>query len=1283
MIQQNWFNKRRSDQYTITDTITARKRFDLSSLAGPAAIGFTSILAVGLLAGFAGNGSILSLGFVADVDAPAAFTEPTKSSTIALDANKNLMWVVNPDDDKVTIIGNLDTTPSVIAQVNVGDEPQSIALDTDASPESYHAYVANAADNTVTIISVDNSTASSVTINSAKTTLTTGSEPWNVVASPDGKRVFVANAGQDTLSVIRTDNLTILGNVDLRDSVCNGTTAAERERHFQPHGLAVTLNNDRLFVTRLLSFVKPGGAQADDLGKEGVVCQLNIDTASTDITAYAPAAAIKIGALNTGFKIDKNKDGIADDTFAYPNQMRSVAIRGNQAYLPNIAASPSGPLRFNVDTQAFVSVLDNAATGVVTDTGAAKSINMHLGARTPEAGKKKLFFSNPWDIAFTNQSGAGNAYVVSSGSDLLVKLDVDASGVLSFTNGAATTRYIDLNDPNTPATQNEKSGKNPLGIVIRNGKAFVMNYVSRNVSVVDLASDAVTQVVQTSALPIAGSQDEQLHVGKEVFFSSRGHFVRPAGTTVSTDERLSSEGWQNCASCHFQGLTDGNVWAFGTGPRKSVPLNGTWSPINPDDQRMLNYSAIFDEVQDFEINIRNVSGPGPLITPTNGSLLDPNHGILISDTGDINTAPLVLNAFVKPNAGRSQLKIKLPGSNAEWPALDAMKEWVRFAVRTPNGLLTTAELSLGGGSTIGGLIPADVAQGKRLFFQSGCQACHGGSKWTISNKDFISPPAAADIATEAPVTTTVGAQFLPRFLKDINSFNLGVAGGPNLFGDNIGGVEKTDGGLNALGNDANADGKGKGYNVPSLLAIWHVPPYYHNGACETLACVLSNSTHRSKGLKTGQADPLATAANQAKVVAWLKTLDADTDVPSDLRVNNHDIFLDPPTVYKGLTATVGANIQLFGAKPDLADLLTDLGLPGVPVRIQVAPATGQSTFDVVVPAAAFRQDFGFAVISATWNVPANAGGLGVIRVTIDPDNQIFEDNENNNAATRRVILRNPPPDVTPPTLSGVFISDDATFLDTDLISQSRDVRVKIKATDPASPGSAPTSGVKDYCLVSYSYSSILRIWIPEQCTFKPLPAPEAGTTDTFIVPRTLQVTAGVQYVFAWVRDAAGNVSRTPAFDVITYIPTAPINLNRNNYTILRFPLQAGQSLSMTVTPLFGDVDVSVFDDFTNPASTRCAVSANNGLTPEQITLPGSCPVGRLQVEIRAAVNSRFTINVQQLSAAEAAAAPVQVFVAKPQMAMAEGQPLVAGPPLRSAIEAEDVTSNTYMPLLTK
>ena len=83
---------------------------------------------------------------------------------------------------------------------------------------------------------------------------------------PDGLRVFVANSGQDTISVIDTTTRTILGDIDLRNSLANDP---DRNRHFQPRGLAVTGDNSKLYVTRFLSFTRVGGKQGDDLGKEG------------------------------------------------------------------------------------------------------------------------------------------------------------------------------------------------------------------------------------------------------------------------------------------------------------------------------------------------------------------------------------------------------------------------------------------------------------------------------------------------------------------------------------------------------------------------------------------------------------------------------------------------------------------------------------------------------------------------------------------------------------------------------------------------------------------------------------------------------------------------------------------------------------------------------------------------------------------------------------------------------------------------------------------------------
>jgi cytochrome c peroxidase len=384
----------------------------------------------------------------------------------------------------------------------------------------------------------------------------------------------------------------------------------------------------------------------------------------------------------------------------------------------------------------------------------------------------------------------------------------------------------------------------------------------------------VVAVVKSVDLPVPGSQGETNLVGAEMFFSSRGNFDAIAGATGPLRNRLSSEGWQSCASCHFKGLTDGVVWQFAAGPRKSVPMNATFNPHNRSEQRMLNYSAIFDEVEDFEINIRNVSGPGALA----GGALDPTHGLLIGDNGDPNVAPSAVNGFALPNANRPQVTVTLPGSSNPVPALTAMREWVRFAIRTPNAPLA---------GFANGPVAEEILAGRRLFLQAGCAQCHGGQNWTVSVKDFISPPAAAEISTERNPTNfvgnPVGAQYLNRFLREIGSFNLGVANGTNLFGNNVGAPEKAAPGVangvqqaaqDGLGTDYNADGKGFGFNVPSLLGLLTLPPYLHNGAAESLAAVVADVKHRTSG--SAGVDVLSNPSDQALVVKFLGSVDVST-----------------------------------------------------------------------------------------------------------------------------------------------------------------------------------------------------------------------------------------------------------------------------------------------------------------------------------------------------------------------------------------------------------------------
>ena len=279
--------------------------------------------------------------------------------------------------------------------------------------------------------------------------------------------------------------------------------------------------------------------------------------------------------------------------------------------------------------------------------------------------------------------------------------------------------------------------------------------------------------------------------------------------------------------------------------------------------------------------MRNVSGPGGVAPdtcatpPPATSAFDPNHGLIIGDDGNINNRPCAINAFAKANADRPQVTLTLPGSSVAIPALTAMREWVRLAVRTPDGPLPGIP---------GGPKAADIQAGATLFANQGCANCHGNALWSTSAvKDFVSPTMAFSIENNPVIGNPVQTQYLNGFLRNINSFNIGVPGAGNDLGNNIGAAEKASSAINAmnvtqppldgLGRDYNGDGNGIGFSPQSLLGIMASPPYYHNGACETILCVLSDVQHRT-GLGASP-DLLSNSADRAKVAAFIESIDTD------------------------------------------------------------------------------------------------------------------------------------------------------------------------------------------------------------------------------------------------------------------------------------------------------------------------------------------------------------------------------------------------------------------------
>jgi YVTN family beta-propeller protein len=705
---------------------------------------------------------------------------PSSSSPIAISDDDALLVVANNLDDSVTVINVAGDANTKVAEIEVGNEPRGVAL----TPDKRLAYVTNQASSTVSVIDL--------ATNQKTQDIPVGVEPYGIALTPDGVRAYVANSASNTVSVIETVGNTVVATIAIPG--------------IQPRGVAITNNNGGqgqqfVYVTQFLSQPTASGGAGQDQGSEGKVFVLS----TTDDNQIQ--GVITLSAHETGFPANRTAFGgtEADPTFAYPNQLQAIVLKNGRGYLPNVAASPEGPVRFNVDTQAFLSVFDVAAKSELF----GGTINLHAAVRS-QTFTPKLFVANPWAIAFKH--GSNDGYVVSAASDVLVKIAIDENGVpnvVTVPTEGDTTRValIDV-------------GKNPRGIAINNAdtRAYVLNTISKDVSVIDLTASPESEIarIQSVDLPAAGSDGEKFLLGNELFNSSRGEFDEGVA------ERMSNEGWQACSSCHPDGLSDGVVWAFAAGPRKSIPLNGTFSPSNPTgDQRVLNYSGIFDELEDFELNIRGVSGGQGLIVLEETTDQDPN-----------------VKSFDPPSAGRIQLHVN------GIPAWDAIVAWTQSRIPSP----VSPYQGVDPGSELG----QQITLGRELFIEANCQLCHGGAKWSTSQVDYarVSP---------FPETLTPGADPEPpigqlaRFLHEVGTF------------DPANVLERNANNQQALGT--------LGFNPPSLLSIYAFPPYLHNGACLSLECVLENETHRN----AGGADVLADPAARAALVQFLISIDAQTE----------------------------------------------------------------------------------------------------------------------------------------------------------------------------------------------------------------------------------------------------------------------------------------------------------------------------------------------------------------------------------------------------------------------
>lgn len=135
------------------------------------------------------------------------------------------------------------------------------------------------------------------------------------------------------------------------------------------------------------------------------------------------------------------------------------------------------------------------------------------------------------------------------------------------------------------------------------GTLLALASLDREIVEIDLGGDGAQPTVRArhSLLPPEGEVlDPVVLLGKKLFHDA-------------ADPRLSRDGYLSCGSCHLFGEGDRLVWDF---TDRGEGLRNTISLIGRAGKAPLHWSANFDEVQDFENDIRGGMGGSGLLSET-------------------------------------------------------------------------------------------------------------------------------------------------------------------------------------------------------------------------------------------------------------------------------------------------------------------------------------------------------------------------------------------------------------------------------------------------------------------------------------------------------------------------------------------------------------------------------------------------------------------------------------------------------------------------------------------
>jgi YVTN family beta-propeller protein len=807
----------------------------------------------------------------------------TNGSAVALSTDDTIAVTANRGAGTISVfnvgIHSSPPTSSRLAVLDVANtDPWSVVM----SPDNTIAYVVLRAAQRV--IQVTNLTGTP-TISPAFAAV--GSEPSGIAISPHGSRLYVTNWGEGTVTVIRTADMSIAATVDLNASLAGsgalGNIMFARPGMAHPFAVVVTNNTgddlmETVFVTEFFSQATTTTSTDDtyfDTGRQGLVYRIE----TSDNRVLTP---VTIGAVaNTGFN-----DSNGQPTGCFPNQLFAEALINGRLYVTSICTSPKGPVgpvvtngmtdtsNFKTELHSALFVIDAANSVELPNERLilTQQFQQHYDTLMQPDDATRRFPLIPRDLAFVPLGSSYVAYVVAFGSDALFRIEYNMDGSLAGV-GSSTEQFINL-----ATATSTVPGRLPIGIALAHlgGKALVLNQNSRTLSFISFATQAVTRTAQATPPPMAGSFEDHANKGHRFFVTGLGRWS------------FKGQGWNSCESCHVFGLSDQVTWFFARGPRQTIPLDAAFDKANLMQQRIFNWTAINDEMQDFETNTRgNSGGVGAIVHANQTSTRGPQLSDRIIFDGT-QGAPGADYTTTLQNGLNGSTKSLMPnGSNAlrsvidDWNNIEA---WVT-TVRTPRAPTN--------------LVMADVAAGAQIFADNNCAGCHGGDQWTISRlfytpSEMVNNPTTGSLKTATymtpaafpaalnPPSNVMGRHATLRFSgagaganDQINCVLRAVGTYPAMLDASDDGVSPAGVRVREVRGDMSTAAQGTtGFNPPSLLGLASGAPFYHAGNARTLEEVFDAAFTTHTRAFSSNFSPSATDIRQ--LVEFLLSIDGST-----------------------------------------------------------------------------------------------------------------------------------------------------------------------------------------------------------------------------------------------------------------------------------------------------------------------------------------------------------------------------------------------------------------------